>query len=130
MIARWMAQAAQQNHIAEQGVRYAWVVTAECDRAWDHEDWRRDTLTWKNCDVAGPSDATEEEIALARSKGQPFRLMYDGDGPAAKGRIWVSDTPHARDSEACWQPLEDFGEGSYGCTEVQYRNAKGEWESL
>lgn len=131
MLARWMAQAAHQNEIAEAGVRYAWVIDGEYERDWEHDDWERDSGRWKQMErpVRGPSDATEEELAKA-AKGNPFRLMYDGDGPALLGRIWVSDTDHARTSEACWQPLEDYGEGGYGCTEIQYRNANNEWETL
>lgn len=130
MVARWMAQQAHQAELAEQGVRYAWIITAECERAWDHEDWRRDKKTWKNIDVRGPRDATEEELQLARTKGTPFELRYDGDGPALRGRIWTSDATHASSSEAAFQPLEDYGEGGYGCTEIWYRNSKGKWEQL
>lgn len=118
MVARWMAQAALKNDIADQGVRYAWVIDKEYDEGWKPIE-----------EIAGPSEATKEEIARAR-KGQPFRMDYDGDGPALSGRIWVSDTRRAQDSAAGFQPLEDYGEGGYGCTAILYRNSNGAWEAL
>jgi hypothetical protein len=132
MIARWMAQAAQQAELEQHGVRYAWVISHEYERDFKHEDWRRDSGRWKRLEggtVSGPSTATEEEIKCARLHGTPMRMDYDGDGPALRGHLWTSDAENAWDSEAAFQPLEDYGEGGYGCTAICYRQ-NGEWVQL
>lgn len=132
MMPRWMAQQAQQNDIAEAGVRYAWTISHEYQRDYKHEDWRRDRGRWVPLEggtISGPSTATPEEIERARKHGTAFRLDYDGDGPALRGHLWCSDTDDVWNSQACWQPLEDYGEGGYGCTAICYRR-DGRWEQL
>jgi hypothetical protein len=131
MPARWMGQMEEQNRIAEAKVRYAWVV----DKEWKENDnathWRQGKwVPIEGGEVTGPSGATDEEIAKAR-KGTPFRMDYDGDGPALKGRMWTSDAEDASLSEASFQPLEDYGEGGYGCTAILYYNKTTKaWEEL
>jgi hypothetical protein len=132
MISKAMAQAMNMAELANAGVRYCWIIDEEYTREFVHEDWRRDGK-WgpiEDGEVIGPSGVTDEEIDNARNKGVPFRLDYDGDGPALRGRMWTSDARHARDSEAAFQPLEDFGEPSYGCTTILYRNDQKKWEEL
>ncbi len=125
MIARWMVQAMKSAELEADGVRYAWVVTAEYE-----EDYDTGKGVWKNVLVAGPSTATEEEIERAR-KGQPFQIDYDGDdGPCCRGRIWCSDANRAQESDACMAPLDDYGEGNYGATTLKYRDSNGKWEVM
>jgi hypothetical protein len=127
MIPQWMAQAAMSAELEDHGVRYAWVITEEYD-SWNHDAGR-----WVPIDggeVAGPSTATQDEIARARTLGKPFRLDYDGDGPALRGRMWASDAAHPRDSEAGFAPLDDYGRGGYGATDILWRDEKGAWVSL
>lgn len=121
MIPRWMAQQMQQQELADHGVRYAWVVTHE-----------HDGKRWKPIEggtVEGPSTATPEEIKRARLHGTPMRMDYDGDGPALRGHLWCSDAENAWDSEAAFQPLEDYGEGGYGCTSILFLQ-NGKWVQL
>ena len=127
MIAAWIAQGMVSAELDAHGVRYAWVITEE-HNSWDHDPGR-----WQPIDggeVTGPSTATDDEIERARKHGKAFRLDYDGDGPALRGRMWASDAPHPRDSEAAFAPLDDYGRGGYGATAILYRNANNEWEEL
>lgn len=128
MIAAWMAQAMVSAELDAHGVRYAWVITEEYN-SWDHDPGRWQPIA--DGEVCGPSTATEAEIANAKgAKGRVFRLDYDGDGPALRGRMWASDAPHPRDSEAAFAPLDDYGRGGYGATAILYRNANNEWEEV
>lgn len=127
MIAQWMAQAQVSAELEEHGVRYAWVIGEEYN-SWDHDPGK--WVPIENGEVAGPSTATTEEIERARTQGKPFRLDYDGDGPALRGRMWASDAPHPRDSEAAFAPLDDYGRGGYGATSILWRNEHGAWVEL
>jgi hypothetical protein len=80
-------------------------------------------------EVTGPSAATTAEIRRART-GHPFRLDYDGDGPALRGRMWASDAAHPRESRAAFAPLDDYGRGGYGATSIWWRTASGAWAQL
>jgi len=54
--------------------------------------------------------------------GEHFR-MFDDDGELYyEGTIWG-------DYDG-FEPLDDFGMPSAGCTGIKYRNDKGEWEWL
>jgi len=101
---------------------YAWVITRDLF-AEEFDDESTDVGTW------GPHGATEDMVAAAKAKGVGVSFkMYDGDGNHVySGRIW-----HRKGKDHCeFQPLRDFGEPNFGCTEIRYRNAEsGEWEAL
>lgn len=52
-----------------------------------------------------------------------FRLL-DGDS-----EVYYEGLSDDCDSESAFAPLDDFGEGYAGCTEIQYQQ-KGHWEIL
>lgn len=126
----------RDREFEEAGVRYAWIITHEYEM---DDDWdgnlkrlrgRWDELPGGEDELCGPSGVTEEELELARTIGKEFRLDYDGDGPAAKGRIWCSDSPDdPSQSMACWAPKDDIGEGNYGAPWLFYK-IKGAWVGL
>ncbi len=55
--------------------------------------------------------------------GIKFRLLDDDGNVYFHGKC-ITDF-----GEEAFAPLDDFG-AAYGCTDIQYRNEKGEWESL
>lgn len=60
---------------------------------------------------------------LKAGKGEKFK-MYDDDGELYyEGRI-VGEDYHQL------EPLDDFGMGNAGCTDIRYKNEKGIWESI
>lgn len=128
------ARAVRDNELQQAGIRYAWVVTHEWEM---DEDWDGDLSNlsgrWVPLSepVTGPFGATDSELLLA-AEGTEFRLDYDGDGPAAKGRIWTSDAPHdASESEACFAPQDDYGLGNYGTAHLLYMDpATNDWAIL
>src|SRR4051812_37066421 len=120
MIAQWQVQQAQRAQLEEKGVRYAWIVTHE----YEEDGWE------PVAEIAGPRDVTDAELVQARDYGSPFRIDYDGDGPACMGLMWASDTAHPRDSFAAFAPLEDFGRGNYGATAIFYSDAANRWVEL
>ena len=124
-------QAVRDRELEAAGVRYAWVITHEyeMDADWDGNLRRlkgRYRKLGPDEEIRGPGGCTDEETELAR-KGVEFRLDYDGEGPAAKGRIWCSDAPtDPTDSMAAWAPRDDYGEGGYGAPWLFYK-LKGKW---
>jgi hypothetical protein len=54
----------------------------------------------------------------------PFRMLDDDGNVYYHGKCSSCDDEHA------FAPLEDFGTPNAGCTEIQYKNAKGEWKTL
>lgn len=133
MVSYAMAQYEARAALAADGVRYAWIITAECEREWDENDNPTDVWTELvgSDRTAGPSDVTDEELALAECIGTPFRLDYGGDGPAARGLMWASDSPgDASFSEACWAPHDDYGMGNYGAPSILWMDSSGRWCEL
>lgn len=61
-----------------------------------------------------------------QSKPMPyeFRLLDDDDNVYAHG---VSSSC---DDNAAFAPLDDLGEGNWGCTAIEYKQASGAWERL
>lgn len=109
--------------------RYAWIITK------DYLDGSDDGDTG----LTGPSDATDEELTLARTQGFRFR-MYDDDGELYyAGRCWVMDdtaddapAPSTRYpdcignlTEDHFGPLNDYGMPGAGCTQIRYRTVIG-----
>jgi hypothetical protein len=52
---------------------------------------------------------------------KPFRIL-DDDGEVYYEGLATPETD--------FEPLDDFGMPDAGCTEIQYKNDKGEWETL
>ena len=75
--------------------------------------------------VYGPSetDYTADEIRH-HPDARTFRLLDDDDNLMAKG-LYVGD-----DSEDLLAPLDDYGAAVWGCTQIQYENEYGEWETI
>ena len=90
---------------------YAWVITT------DH-------LDNMPANVAGPRDATEDQIAMAREKGTRFKI-YDDDGILYySGRYWEPS------GDIDFGPLDDYGAPNAGATEIRYRDASGKYVTL
>ncbi len=75
--------------------------------------------------VAGPSTATDAQLAQLRGDtGHRFRML-DGDGVVYYEGLFLGDS----DAEAAFGPLDDFGTPNAGCTSIEYwRDTK--WEVL
>jgi len=116
---------------------YAWIITRDYDGDKDYPEGTN--MNAKG--VAGPSDATPEQIEKARTEGFVFRMKDDDGNIAYMGKLWCEDgeQPIAKryegrndkpyyltmgpsdDETACFGPLTDFGTPNYGCTELEYR---------
>ena len=74
--------------------------------------------------TVGPDTISDEYWErLDAGEGEKFLLMDDDGGIMAKGRI-IGDY-------SGFEPLDDFGEGAYGCTGIKYRSPKsGKYEYL
>lgn len=96
--------------------RYGWLITR--DHLAEQDD---DPLTCVG--ISGPRNISPEfEAALGKGKGKTFR-MYDDDGELyVTGRI-IGDFDG-------FEPLDDYGIGGLGATDIRYRNSSGRWESL
>lgn len=93
---------------------YAWIIT------FDH-------LEDEATDIAGPFDATDEQVAaLKAGEGTAFR-MYDDDGELYYSGRFMGDPTE----EAAFAPLEDYGTPAAGCTEIRYWEPGhgGEWKT-
>lgn len=87
----------------------------------------------------GPDTAREDILArLANGEGTPFRLMADFNPENEQDARFVDyEGVFIEDAEnEYWngnpvlQPVDDFGALHYGCSNIQYKNARGEWEVL
>jgi hypothetical protein len=89
---------------------YAWVVT-------------RDLLDGKDVSINGPRGCafTAEHIT---QNGIAFRMRDDDGVPYYQGFYLGPDT------EDMFGPLDDYGTPNSGCTEIQYRDADGNWKTL
>ena len=75
--------------------------------------------------VYGPSTTTYTADEIRHHPdARTFRLLDDDGNLMAKG-LYVGD-----DSEDLFAPLDDYGEAMWGCTEIQYKNKRGEWEAI
>ena len=94
------------------GLRYG---LRRCSRE-DLTDWLAKVLL----DLASSCDYAESKRECLRYK---FRL-HDDDG-----ELYYEGLADDPNSEDAFGPLDDFGKGSAGCTDIYYlRN--GKWESL
>lgn len=96
--------------------RYGWIITR--DHLADQDDGQDSCVG-----LSGPRNISEAtENALREGKGVAFR-MYDDDGELyVSGRI-VGDFDG-------FEPLDDYGMGGLGCTEIRYRDGNGPWRAL
>lgn len=98
---------------------YAWI----CDKDHVVGDDDPKISVWEEINVYGPNTATMEQMAqLKAGKGYAFR-MYDDDGFVNLSGRLLGDP----DTDG-FGPLEDFGMGGYGCTEIRY--GKHDWKVL
>lgn len=80
----------------------------------------------QDIDVRGPSNASDELLArLSKGEGHPFRLYDDDGGLNLSGRIIYTEEGVVDGFE----PLDDYGEGGYGCTEIRFHQG-GRWVTL
>lgn len=119
---------------APAGTRYGWLITRdvltdeeEKERleAIDPEEFAEDPL-FNETGVSGPSNAvlTHEQIL---EHGVEFQMLDDDGELYYEGKIaWAIDY---KDGSG-FEPLDDFGRGNAGCTEIRYRDTDGEWRTL
>lgn len=97
--------------------RYAWII--DKDHLFD-DDRVGDKGT------IGPGDAPDALVArLNAGEGHRFR-MFDDDGELYYSGRYIHVDPEMVDS---FKPLDDFGTGNAGCTEIRYLD-RGKWERL
>lgn len=128
--------AAERRALAEL-TPYAWVITRD-------RDVELGGSGKSQVGTAGPFGAPDEYLVLVRAAGVPFRMLDEGDiddsNDDLRGSVPQGDPEYGvvyegllYDPSGAWEfaPLDDFGRGYYGCTDIQYRNdTTGEWESL
>lgn len=79
--------------------------------------------------TVGPRNAPDALTAkLAAGEGHRFKMFDDDGGLYYEGRC-ISEDPEFG-GEEFFGPLNDFGMPNAGCTEIQYRSEKGDWETL
>lgn len=100
--------------------KYAWCIMGEFD-----DDDPSGSGVRAVC-ISGPSDATpilSLQAKTGRGAGASFFELRNGDGErCAQGFI--------AGEFSGFEPLDDYGEGSYGATEIWYQNDSGTWEEL
>lgn len=104
--------------------QYAWLITK------DHlSDGPTDRYSAEG--VCGPRSASDAMLDdLRAGKGRAFRL-YDDDGELyVSGRIITTDDPDPLNSDYVMAPLDDYGVGGLGATEIRYAVAGGRWEAI
>ncbi|MEU4534356.1 hypothetical protein AB0G15_05775 [Streptosporangium sp. NPDC023825] len=84
----------------------------------------------------GPRRISPEiKAQLKAGKGEKFRMLDDDGELYYTGRIIgpADGSPEAASDECIeWEfaPLSGFGARNAGCTDIQYKNDKGEWKNL
>lgn len=85
--------------------------------------------------LTGPRNAPDDLVArLAKGEGRKWQ-MFDDDGERYyDGRIVFTDPDDENGNgltlpEEAFGPLNDFGTGNAGCTEIKYR-IDGEWRMI
>ena len=53
-----------------------------------------------------------------------FRMLDDD------GNLYYEGYSDDCDGESAFDPLDDYGTPNAGCTEIQYKNGVGKWETL
>lgn len=103
---------------------YGWIIDKDHIAMNDEEEG----TNLNAVGVVGPSNiAPEIHYRLNHGQGKKFR-MYDDDGELYySGRILHADGYEAPDEG--FEPLDDFGTGNAGCTEIKYFE-RNEWRTL
>lgn len=100
---------------------YAWIIDEEYGV--DDDDKRTGP---EAIEVIGPRNASEKNLArLKAGHGNAFRLFDDDGFLNLAGRI-VYDDPDVVDG---FEPLDDYGEGGYGCTRIDFKQGN-RWVTL
>lgn len=96
---------------------YGWIITR------DHLADDSDDFPGSCVGISGPSDLSDDMASeLKAGKGKAFR-MYDDDGELyVSGRI-IGEFDG-------FEPLDDYGVGGLGATDIRYREGNGPWVSL
>lgn len=93
------------------------------ERDYDHERCKKEygaQYDLTRSEVGTKSSNYDEAFSDKLTKR--FR-MKDDDGDIIYGGACTPDTE--------FEPLDDFGEGNFGCTSIEFKNdATGEWEVL
>lgn len=91
--------------------KYGWIIDKDIISFGDHTG------------TTGPRNISPEHQEMLKNGGGKKFKMYDDDGELYyEGRI-VGEYSE-------FEPLDDFGMPNAGCTDIQYKNEKGEWESV
>lgn len=113
------------KNLAPAGSRYGWLITR--DVLYDMVDAPEDVDGLINeAGTHGPSDAvlTREQIL---EHGVEFQMLDDDGELYYEGVVaWATDYKNG----SGFEPLDDFGRGNAGCTEIRYRDTDGEWRTL
>lgn len=111
---------------------YAWVI----DKSYIEDDVPIERMGVQKSEgfeeVAGPHDATPEQLADARKIGTPFAI-YDDDGVLYYRGKFVGYDTSPRDgytSEWAFGPLDDFGAPNAGAVTIKYRRPDGHYDTL
>lgn len=105
---------------------YGWII--DTDHLYDPT---RPSTDRNEAGTMGPSNITSDvEARLRAGEGRKFR-MYDGNQELYySGRILTPADPEGG-GEQDFGPLDDFGKGNAGCTEIRYYDsAKNTWVEL
>lgn len=97
--------------------KYGWVITKD---NLTKEDQKVGIDLPSDKGISGPRNSTYTEAECR--KGAKFRML-DDDGEIYYYGYIVGDY-------SGFEPLDDFGTPNAGCTEIQYKDAQGEWEGL
>lgn len=94
------------------GLRYGWVITKDLINGGQSNG------------TMGPHDCcvTADQI---KTGGVEFRMLDDDDEIYYHGFFFENNEPESDGFE----PLDDFGLPNAGCTDIQYKNKDGQWES-
>lgn len=85
----------------------------------------KNIIDGKGSPVFASADWNEKKSKQLAAKGKMFKFrMGDGDE-----KIYYYGISTDCDSEAAFDPLDDFGAAS-GCTYIEYQNKEGLWELL
>jgi len=71
------------------------------------------------------TDSGKDEYTHKSHEGMPFKFRCLDDD----GEIYFYGYSSSCDDEKAFAPLDRIG-AEYGCTSIEYRNEKGEWEEL
>ena len=111
------------KNLAPAGSRYGWLITRDM---FAEEDARGGNPHVDEVGTCGPSRTTltREQIL---EHGIEFQMLEDDGEVYYEGRIaWAADYKGG----SGFEPLDDFGRGNAGCTEIRYRDTENEWRTL